>query len=483
MRPNGAFITSSKRWSSAIIGQSSLFVEQGHGIRAPSLLMVSMSTHQGGNDEVQTHFEGRNNKNDHKSTKTISVASTGSQELKVKDRRKHKIALVAGFIGSRYYGLQMDPTCTDGSRFLPTIENELRLALLKGQYIKPENAIDLSKINWSRSSRTDKGVHANRVVFCGHLEMPIEDDSKPIVNPNQRNTNGNRNNNHGGKLSLSSSASWSVSSSSSSSSLSSSTSTADILQLHTLSSDKEVVTDPVRFPKVISTLNQYLPDDIRVFSATKVNNGFSAKDTCQWRGYDYYMPIEMLSSDTKITNLEQARKLVDKFNGFLHQMEGCHGFHNFHRLSEKELKKIGLKQKRDKKYAKRSTRTPLNAAPTAREVSANSDSNEGNEPLSEIEVVDNEENDNGLSVDALETSSAGESEIEDIPESTSVSNSNNPQQYSQRFFDDNWVEAPRETHIKTKCTIYRCRATLIQVPNSDKLMVKVNIIGHYFLLQ
>ena len=33
------------------------------------------------------------------------------------------------------------------------------------------NQNDLSKIGWSRSSRTDKGVHAARVVLSGKLEL------------------------------------------------------------------------------------------------------------------------------------------------------------------------------------------------------------------------------------------------------------------------------------------------------------------------
>ncbi len=388
--------------------------------------------------------------------------------VKPKDRRKHKVALVAGFIGSKYYGLQMDPTCTEGSRFLPTIENELRLALLKGQYIKQENSLDLSKIHWSRSSRTDKGVHANRVVFCGHLEMPIVDEEAAPNSKVMKNNKGKYTGRNSSSAPLLQHAVGSTPSSS----------------LHSLA-DSDMVTDPVRYPTVVSTLNKFLPEDIKVFAVTKVNNGFSAKDTCQWRGYDYYMPIEMLSNQDNagqgsITSLHHAQMLIDKFNGFLNQMEGCHGFHNFHRLSEKELKKIGLKQKRMKKYIERSTRTPFrdHVASKSHETSEN-DRVQKPSGFHDDDDAAIDEGETGMPADDCDLEEREDTQmvLETTPASISTST------FSQRFFSDDWVESPRETHTKTKCTIYRCHATLLKIPNSDRFMVKVNIIGHYFLLQ
>ena len=67
--------------------------------------------------------------------------------------KKRKVALVFGFIGKDYKGLQMiDPT-------IPTIEREVEGALFKLGCILPTNRQDLEKIGWSRSSRTDKGAH------------------------------------------------------------------------------------------------------------------------------------------------------------------------------------------------------------------------------------------------------------------------------------------------------------------------------------
>lgn len=428
--------------------------------RAPSWLLVSSMS------SLTKHNERNNN-----------AVQPSSNAVKIKDRRKQKVALVAGFLGSKYYGLQMGPYCkeVEGERFLPTIENEIRLAMFKGQYIKPDNAMDLSKINWSRSSRTDKGVHANRVVFCGYLEIPFNGESTAIEE---------------NKATSSSKAAAQQNRSSSSSSQANRPSNSLLLSSSYGLLDANMTTsDALRFPNIVSTLNEHLPEDIRVFAATKINNAFSAKDSCQWRGYEYYMPIEILANNKhnqNITNIKKANELVDKLNRFLHEMEGCHGFHNFHRLSEKELKKVGLKQKIARKFASRGTRTPRQT--DSDDIDKPAGSNNASEIANVTEVTHDElSNDNHISSEEI-------ADVEEISEedpalkdgdfiASIVSNSKNGPPYSDRFFDDNWVPTHRETHIKTKCTIYRCHATLLKVPNSDKLMVKVNIVGHYFLLQ
>ena len=77
-----------------------------------------------------------------------------------------KIALVLGFIGSDYHGLQYVP-----SPNVPTVEGTLEIALFEAGFIAPSNHNDISKIGWTRSSRTDKGVHAARVVVGVKLEV------------------------------------------------------------------------------------------------------------------------------------------------------------------------------------------------------------------------------------------------------------------------------------------------------------------------
>ena len=47
------------------------------------------------------------------------------------------------------------------------------MALLNAKCVSPSNAEDLSKVGWSRSSRTDKGVHAARLVVSAKVTVII----------------------------------------------------------------------------------------------------------------------------------------------------------------------------------------------------------------------------------------------------------------------------------------------------------------------
>jgi hypothetical protein len=82
------------------------------------------------------------------------VNDSACQELN-KNRKigwkKKKVAVVFGYVGKGYSGLQMiDPA-------VRTIEREVEEALFQLGCILPTNKQNLDKIGWSRSSRTDKG--------------------------------------------------------------------------------------------------------------------------------------------------------------------------------------------------------------------------------------------------------------------------------------------------------------------------------------
>lgn len=66
---------------------------------------------------------------------------------------KRKMALLLGYNGSKYYGLQKQP----GESF-ETIEGKLEKALGTAGLISESNQGDLTKIGWSRAARTDKTV-------------------------------------------------------------------------------------------------------------------------------------------------------------------------------------------------------------------------------------------------------------------------------------------------------------------------------------
>ena len=77
---------------------------------------------------------------------------------------KRKMAIVCGYVGSEYNGLQIDTT-----GHFKTIEGEIVMALLAAGLVSEPNSVDITKIGWSRSSRTDKGVHAARIVLSMKL--------------------------------------------------------------------------------------------------------------------------------------------------------------------------------------------------------------------------------------------------------------------------------------------------------------------------
>eukprot|EP00158_Paraphelidium_tribonemae_P007050 Partr_v1_DN28090_c1_g1_i3_m57115 putative Trna pseudouridine synthase len=78
-----------------------------------------------------------------------------------KRRAKRKVALLMGFCGTGYHGMQFQ------NSDVPTIEAELVKALAKTGAIEECNMDSLHKIQFQRCARTDKGVHAlGQVVSC-----------------------------------------------------------------------------------------------------------------------------------------------------------------------------------------------------------------------------------------------------------------------------------------------------------------------------
>lgn len=91
----------------------------------------------------------------------------------LKDRKKRRVAMVVGYVGSRYSGLQKAEGTPEGAPAVETIESTLERALFEAGYIKESNFGDLDKIGWARCSRTDKGVHAARNVVSAKIELPV----------------------------------------------------------------------------------------------------------------------------------------------------------------------------------------------------------------------------------------------------------------------------------------------------------------------
>ncbi|RUS21723.1 pseudouridine synthase [Endogone sp. FLAS-F59071] len=66
---------------------------------------------------------------------------------------KKKVALLIGFCGTGYQGMQINPNAN-------TIEGELFKAFVRAGAVSKDNSDDPHKVSLMRAARTDKGVHA-----------------------------------------------------------------------------------------------------------------------------------------------------------------------------------------------------------------------------------------------------------------------------------------------------------------------------------
>ncbi|KAK6897770.1 tRNA pseudouridine synthase 1 [Candida tropicalis] len=99
---------------------------------------------------------------------TPLVDENGNPVEKTPRRPKRKVAVMLGYCGTGYNGMQVqnDPN-------VKTIEKDVYEAMVKAGAISKENSTDLKKSQFQRAARTDKGVHAAGNVIS--LKMIIED--------------------------------------------------------------------------------------------------------------------------------------------------------------------------------------------------------------------------------------------------------------------------------------------------------------------
>ncbi|KAJ2766233.1 tRNA pseudouridine synthase 1 [Coemansia nantahalensis] len=90
----------------------------------------------------------------------------GDSESSEPRQPKRRVALLLGYCGTGYQGMQVNP----GAR---TIESDLFKALCGAGAVSEDNASDQHKVQLQRAARTDKGVHAAGQVVS--LKMIVED--------------------------------------------------------------------------------------------------------------------------------------------------------------------------------------------------------------------------------------------------------------------------------------------------------------------
>eukprot|EP00775_Hariotina_reticulata_P003564 gene3564-3832_t len=102
------------------------------------------------------------------------VTADGTNEPLKKQKRN--VALHVGYVGTSYTGLQANRELPE----LATIEGVLEKAILAAGLITPANFGDFRKTKWTRSSRTDKGVHSLGTVIGLRVLVRDEDyDADP----------------------------------------------------------------------------------------------------------------------------------------------------------------------------------------------------------------------------------------------------------------------------------------------------------------
>lgn len=82
---------------------------------------------------------------------------------------KRKYALCFSYLGSAYQGLQINPDCK-------SVEAELERALFLAGGIIESNFGFMSKIQWTRAARTDRGVHA--ISQCCAMKLLVDPDKR-----------------------------------------------------------------------------------------------------------------------------------------------------------------------------------------------------------------------------------------------------------------------------------------------------------------
>lgn len=106
---------------------------------------------------------------ENKTAVTTATTTTADEAAAQKQYRREKVAIIFGYSGYGYFGLQQNYDAQH-----PTIEAALVEALHAVGYISEENMQGqfMRKIQWERASRTDKGVSALRNVVSCKLQLP-----------------------------------------------------------------------------------------------------------------------------------------------------------------------------------------------------------------------------------------------------------------------------------------------------------------------
>ena len=236
---------------------------------------------------------------------------------------------------------------------------------------------------------------------------------------------------------------------------------------------REVVSDSSipynHIPELVAEVNGKLPEDVKVLSCIRVNQGFRARQACNWREYEYVFPASMLQVDSD--NMGDTDKCISLLNEQLKLFEGSKSFHNFHKLSQRAL------------FQKPSERRPwVSSSDDARDVEDDDDNT-------------SYDDDDNPDIGDVAVTEKGTFEIHpeySLDNETSICNSTSNVDgnlaartrtfsYPVRSAYDSWEPRPRDIIAKTRCNIYKCEV-LNRYDVNGMSMVKLRVCGQSFLL-
>ncbi|CAH7674860.1 pseudouridine synthase [Phakopsora pachyrhizi] len=177
------------------------------------------------------------NQSSSKNSRTIDRdEQSESTETVEKRLPKRKVAVLLGYYGKGYQGSQVNP----GMR---TIEGEVFKALTNAGCISEENSAHPSKVGLQRAARTDANVHAG----CNLISLKL------ILNPTSLNSVTNK-------------------------------STLDVESKDSNQLERD------KLQLLVSHVNSYLPEEIRIWDFIRVQNSFHSRSFCDSRTYEYSLP-------------------------------------------------------------------------------------------------------------------------------------------------------------------------------------------------
>lgn len=379
------------------------------------LLFKSFGSRKKGQYSGPLHYS-RDGQQQQKQQQQIPTSSPSEPKL-----AKRKVALVFSYVGTMYNGLQMDSQQL--SMGFVAVEAVIERELHNLKYIKDSNHLDLAKIGWSRSSRTDKGVHCTRIVLSAKLEF------NPSDLPNDN--------------------------------------------------------DPPFIHSIVEQMNERLPSDIRMVSCFRVTGSFRARHNCVWREYEYLLPINGILTNLNAistgVDMEKSavtkEQLIARLNKYLRRFEGENSLHNFHRTARRDLRT------RRPSFASNlfsDTDIDIDTSSTSKQYKSESDQSVSDPIDSSAEDADA---DDGMLESLDSTLGSGE---ESSLNTDSIPGDSQKESGSENILITNqyerWYPIPRDMIPKTQGTIYVCEVRDVVVVDGVEL-VRICVRGQSFLLQ